>query len=232
MNSILSLTIESMLDFFFFLKPSKRSVVKAFKICFQNFSLWERFWPNLSCQSPCLADEEKYWESRRISSKARPPPDPADPKKPDQPGKVNEPEHCSRYLVIHHCNIQTNSATLNFYISALNIIQPTTFLFLPKIKQKKLILERSNQGRARIPTLWTHKPTENQDTQNVTAQLPGKCHCLAVIWYYAFHFYKEPMYGTASWKHASPGEEKMEREREKETLKNIHCPYNTLNQTF
>lgn len=135
-----------------FHKSSVRSqLLRHSKYVYSAFLPLRKILAQVRLPEPMSCWLENTLRPRRTSSKPRPPPGPANPKWLAQPGKVNEPELHSHCLVIHHCNMQTHSTALNFYTSALSIIQPTAFLFLPKIKLKKLILERNNQGPSSIP---------------------------------------------------------------------------------
>lgn len=136
--------------------PVRSQLLRHSKYVYSAFLPLRNILAQVRLPEPMSCWLENTLRPRRTSSKPRPPSGPANPKWPAQPGKMNEPELHSHCLVIHHCNMQTHSTALNFYTSALSIIQLTAFLFLPKIKLKKLILERNNQGHAQYPFLNTH----------------------------------------------------------------------------
>lgn len=173
MNSILSLTTKSMLD----LKKKKKSQL----VRHSKYVYWELL-PLRDSGQAQLPELTSCWSGNTEC------PGGSHPRRGLQ-WALRIPSGCATrggewartsLLLLSHPPSQHASSPS--HTSALSIIQPTTLPCLPKIKPKKLILERTTRPCS-IPIFWAQKPTEKQDTQTVTAQLPGKCHRWADLWF-------------------------------------------------
>lgn len=152
MNSILSLTIGSILSIKKKKKsPSRDQVLKHSKYVYSEFSEKD--------SGPDLSYQVKNNAETLGGSRPRLGPPPSQKIQGRLPYKGRWTNKNIALCKLTHPH--------NFCASALNIIQRTTVLLLPKTRLKKLILERNNQGHGQYPLLClfsAHKPTEKQDT--------------------------------------------------------------------